>query len=670
MGVITPTRFSVDGVPVDFIDGAPIEITISRGVMPSTFGVIVARDGTADKALRVKRNPVTLKIECADHTTVGKDEIELQEWYIVSRREREQGMVQYVIADVRWAKSYNKLTAEYNIVSYGGAYRYRSLNKNAPWKAVLAAEDALKKLGYTVAELGDVRFSVGTIPLPDNLGNDEQGGGWVSAPQEDAIPPMLEGASCDPVPTSDGKLAIVDRFTENSKNLQQYAMAVGDVAATDATWQEPAEIIVPFRKRIERMLHYQEVGSRQTTSSSDSEVDVGVDNVMPDWRPMEDKPVATVKTIADWMNDTDLYGIKYLGGSLAKFRQVYLKRVTFNPEGSLTPQQIAALFNAESLVRKCFWLWFRIRPYTNTKTDDVRGKYADIKLERLQKDGTGKPGAVYMDYTRKLNIGRYKTAARNPLNAVFSENVSMRRSWLAQAGVRPAPVDPAPASARWIDREGLVFEISFEKPDSIQVGGYLPGHLVTPVGISQNDFQNAKNGTAPFVTDDSVALKDSFEMAVFWHGLWTGDGAGEMSRTYNHKVAGAPSAKGRPTLTTGCVMDVTANYAYDSENGGKFPGVLLNQKELAARAQDIAREIKDSLKQKRAGISTHVGIGVLTRGKVWVAGDIHEIKIIINGRKPGSVETRVTVLPGKRPVVTGPITGRRGEAAMESARIL
>lgn len=652
MGVITPTRFTIGGVAID--DVSVIEITISRGVMPSTFGVIVAREGTADKALRVKRNPVTLKIECADYRTVGKDEIELQEWYIISRREREQGMVQYTLADVRWAKSFNKLTAEYNIVSYGGLYRPRSTQNGRPWKALFAAEDALKKLGYTVADLGDARFTVGSIELPDNLGNDDLAAGWVGASQEDAIPPMLESVACDPAPTADGKLAIVDRFTENSKNLQKYAMAVGDVAEADVEWQKPVDIIVPFRKRVERRLHY--AYTESATAATLPEYDVSIDNVMPNWKPAESGGPTDHVDIADWIERTAVAGFKYL--SLKLFRQRYLKRQTFDVHGGFTAAVLRFMKRAQDLVRACYWLRFRFRPDTSAGVDKARSNYADIRLERLKADGTGRPGGVFMDYVRRLTDGRLPHAKANPLAAEFSENVTLNRD------------EPAPAKAVWIDRENLVFEVRFDTPDSDQTAGYYPGLLDRPLSYGgEANFRRSIAGKQQFTTLDTAELRSRFQMETYWHGLWIGNGDGDMSRTYDYVAKGAKSARGRPKLTVACVMDMTANYAFKHPTG-EFPGRLLNFPELAKRAKQIVAEVSASMEQKRAGITTHVGIGVLTRGKVWVGGDIHEIKIIINGRKPGSVETRVTVLPGRRPAAKGPVTGRRGEAAMESARII
>lgn len=657
MPVIAPTKLWIADVPMEFIEGHAIEITISRGIAPSLFAVKLREDGKADKALKRAKNPVAIKIECADHTTIGIDSIELKNWYIVSRKGAGQGVVVYTIADQRWAQSYNKLTAEYNIVSYGGLYRPQSLKSGTqPWKALIAAEDALKKLGYDVAKLGDVRFSVGSTQLPDNMGNDPSGGGWVGATQDEVIPPMLGSIACDPVPLANGKISIVDRFTEKSKNLKKYAQAVGDTTEASVVWQEPSEIIVPFRKRIERLLNYTEGASATAT-----EWDFNIDNVMPDWRPGQDDTPVDHKAIADWINDTSLYGFKYIPLSL--FRQRYLKRQTFDLDGGFTAQALDALLVAQSLVRQCYWLRFRIRPITATGAlDDVRGNYSDVRLERLKKDGTGRPAGVFMDYTRKLRFGKFRfgrSKFSNPLDAQFSE------------GVRYNFSEPAPAKARWLDRENLVFEVVFDSPSGRQVVGYIPGRLEKEISYGgATNFRAALAGTQKFTLDDDAALRSSFRMSVFWHGLWTKHGTGDQSRTYDVKVKGNSVPQGRPSLTARVVPDMTANFGYDNNAQGAFPGDLLNDAELQQRAKQIAAEIKASLKQKRAGVSTHVGINVLTRGKVWVDGDIHEIKIVINGRKLGSVETRVSVLPGRRPKQRGPVTGHRGKDAVESARIL
>ena len=656
MPVIAPTKVWIAGVPIEFIDGAPIEITISRGITPSLFAVVLRSDGTADKKLAAKNNPVSIKIECADHTSVGKDEIELKNWYIINRREREKGLVVYTIADVRWAHDYNKLTAQYNIVSYGGFYRPASIPSGAAWKSLFAAEDALKKLGYEVEVTDDARFGIGSVQLPDNLGNDPQGGGWVAATQAEAIEPMLESAAGDVVPTKDGKLALVEHVAEKSKDVEKYAMAMGDIKKASVIWQEPAEIIVPFRKRIERLLTYVEGGKTSSTGW-----DFHVENVMPDWRPGA-TGILDHKPIADWMAGTDLFGFKYLGGNINEFRKRYMKRQTFDIRGNFTAQVLDAMFVAQGLVRACYWLHFRIRPTTaGAALDDVRGNYADVRIERLQRDGTGRTGGVFMDYTRKLRFGKPNPYVKvpNPLEAEFSE------------GVRLNYGAPAPASARWVDRENLVFEIVFDTPQDRQVVGYMPGRLSEEISYGgTKNFQAAIRGTAKFVTDDTAQLQANFTAAVYWHGLWIKDGKGDEARLYEEKFTGFQGGRGRPTLTARVVSDLTANYQYDDAALGKFPGKLLNGRELNERAKQIVAEIKASLVQKRAGVSTHVGINVLTRGKIWVAGDIHEIKIIINGRKKGSVETRVTVLPGRRPEKQGVFTGRRGEAAVESSRIL
>lgn len=649
---IYPTKLTVAGATIEFIEGSPIEITYSRGVDPSQVAFVVGSGRKADKALKNAKNPVEIKLECAGLKTIDSESITLKGWYVTARREREKGFVEYQLQDVRWVKSFNKLTAQYNILSYGGNYRRESVPAvGFAWRAYDACVDALEKLGFTVTDNPKLAAGIKAIPLPDNLGN-ALGGGWVAADITECMPPMLESIACDIVMLDDGSVQIQDRVTGAAGNLLKYAQVTGDVAAADIKWQKPKNIIVPFPKRIERRGTYNEAVGATSTGAVPYNVDL--ENVIPNYIPGGSEQVKD-------HTEFKTYVAKYFM-TLKKVRERWFKRVMFDLLGSLTSVQYFQLSVIQSLVQQSYRQRFRFKPpdsasAKNVATSEIRAHFADLQLGRLQRDGTTRKDGVYMNHVRELRFGKLPKRGNgkpkaNKLEAKFTENVAF------------SATVPAPATAQWIDREALVFDVVFPASQNSNYTGYFPGTLEADRGYGS--FKDSVSGKGKFELEDTVGLTDDFDMYVYWHGLWVHDGKGDQERTY--KSTGSAFKDGQVgELTARLVHDMTANYGTDAFNS--FPGTLLNRDDLKARATQIADEIMASFEQEKAGITTQVGIAVLTKGKVWTRGNIHEIKIIIGGRKPGSVETRITVLPGKRPKMSSPITGKRAEG-LEPMRIL
>lgn len=644
---IRASGFWINDIPGEFAPGKTIDIRYTRGTTPYSFSFVVREGREADGKLLPLKNPVAIKIECASANSRGKRSITLKGWYILSRRGMEDGWVQYELVDGRWRQQFNKLTAQYNIKSYGGEYRADSLNGKSPWKALEAAKDALTKLGYTLGKM-DVPADLQTVQLPDNLGNSDAGG-YATEDQYRFQPQMLEPLRCDTVFDKDGRLMITDRATVRSDKLKKFIRTGGNVSTADVHWQKPKTLVMEAQKKVERRFRFLEFGA----TTSPDKVNPQIENVIPNWNPADPDAKLEYVNIEDWFDilngalstpgtgGTDANGdprtvggsdfAKFIGMSIDKLRDVFMAPSLYpvNDSDELTSQDLAILDAAEGLMREHWRLVFRVVPVSDDPASQARARYAGVEINRLGADGTASPdGAVFMDYVVDLRHGQRKKG-ENPLNATFSENVRFSIS------------KPAPFAAKMLDPDTLVFELVPKKAKFHQKG-YYPGLLETPK--SHGNMQAALRGQD--ITNDVCARFDSrFELVVYWFGLWAGsiEGGEQFART--HKVRQSLYPDGEiDELVLRC-DELTANFGYTD---GTFPGALLNGPQLNEKCTQLNKQVKQMLDQKNAGISRHGGIDVLVDGKVWVGGDIHEIAIRIGERAPASIDTIVTVLPGAR----------------------
>lgn len=639
MLAIAPTKLSVSGVPVEFIEGHAITITVARGPDHGLCSFIARKDGPTDRALARKRNPVSIEIETSSVTDVRRSRpFKLDNWHIIERRETDQGWILYTLADVRWLGSYQKLTAQFNIVSYGGLYRAASLNGGQPWKAYDAAKRALELCGYQVRDNPRLDPAVRQIELPDNLGNSE-GGGFVAAPQALWLPALLNPCQCDLVPIADGAVMIVDRTSPCWQEVRDTAVA-GAVSATDQHWAKPAYIDVPFEQRFERRTVYSEGGRR--TATPDPTVLV-LDNVVPNYQPNAQVNAKQEHVLLETWCDQHVadgnwpVNFRYLGSR-------WLRTRMFNDD-DMTPEQAGVAGTIENLARQCWRARLRFRT-VNTNTgalDDVRGRYADVNLGRLKADGTTSPDGVYADYTALLRYGRRKKG-EHILQARFSEDFPY------------SATKPAPWRAVWVDREQLVFHLQGADGAQVPVNvkGFLLARLDKPIQYP-GVVEALKKGKLVLETD--ATMKAEFQMSLFWNGLWLGSPGVPRLKTVLRP--GLDDGDGL-TLALSAVQDLTANFDAD--------GKWLNAAECQERAEELAREVRDSFDRGVAGISTHGGVDVPAAGH-WVNGDIHELRIEIGARGVGSVSTRLVVMPGKRPRAPRVFTGPRSEGS-KSQRIL
>lgn len=653
------TKATINGAPIPNMDGNVVKIRYVPGINWQTFSVVSGVGDEFDKAMqRVKKDgAVTIEIECADPTVSGSEKITLKGWHLIKRKVREAThksaqLVEYQFADVRWRKNFNKLTASYNIVSYGGRYREDTLyNKITPWRVWQAAFDALKELKY------DVKIDIDDQDcyrpqLPDNMSN-AKGGGFVEARQDFALPPILEAAALNMVPNGDGGVNITDRHSERSKDLKKYLQFAGGAEKAKLQWQFPKYIVVPFPKRIERLGSFDE-DARATSSSN--EYDVPIENVIPKWVP------GTSLSVEDHQEIDTYLLTRYLEGNwpgpnrMAHVRKHYLHKRMFdlhNP--NLTTTAKVNMEVIEQLVRSCFRKRYRFKTPDLTgsikSTDELRARYADLQLGRLKKDGTTRKDSVYCDYVRDDRFGRLPSRGANAIDQVFSDNIPY------------TPLKAAPFTTEWLPggREDLIFELIPDKPDSIDVVSYIPGRL------NKDKNYDFKVRPIRIELDDTVELTDDFKMEFHYHGLWVYDGKGDLSRTYEVKLASGLQNAGVEEMTAEIVQDMTANYSFVAT--ASFPGRLMNRGELKTRADQVREEIVQSYKQGRAGIVRCAGINVLTKGKVWVGGDISAIEIVIGSKGWGSVETHVHVMPGRRPDVEPVFTGPK-PVSEEPMRIL
>jgi hypothetical protein len=638
MATLTPSRFWIDGTPGEFVPGQVIDVRLARGYGYHTFTLKVREGWRCDSELQQKQNAVTLKFECAAQNVTQATSIECKEWYILARRALEWGWVEYTFADQRWHKRHNKLTAQYNIISYGSKYRKDSLYAaSRAWTCLEAAEDALQQLGFQVTIDPKLPQHLRSVTLPDNLGNSEAGG-FFGASLPEFGPLMLEPIRCDMVPTLDGKLMITDRVREQSKDLKGYVHIGGQVREADVHWQKPKKLIVEFEKRVERRWTFTEVSGTATASPGDP-LTPQLDNVAPRWDADDPDSIDGFVPIGDVGGYAayDLIPLLNLrltfAGvvSLLVLKNHFMAPTLYNTESAtITPKQLGKLRIAEALLREHWRRTFRVRVST-TAIDDVRSRYAHPEIGRLQEDGTNRPdGAVFCDYVVDLRYPQ-RRAGDHPLNAVFSENVAYSQA------------RPAPFSARWIDRGDLVFQL-VEGAPRFNKRAYYPG-LLDGKGKHYGDIKNVIRGKAKLAIDSSVKFRNNFTLVVYWHALFLGL-PGSQARQYQrtHKVEKLLFGNGEvDSLTLRC-ESMTANFGYD----GTFPGALLNSPALADEAIRMQRETRDALTQGRAGIMRHGGLDVLAVGGFHVAGDIHEVAILVGQRAAFSIDTHITVLPGAR----------------------
>lgn len=637
MSQIAPTKLLINGVTMPFVPGAPFELAFTRGPDWHVAELVVGEGSDADKKLQKMSGAVTITIECSDRSVVGKDSKKFKEWYILSRKGKEQGFAVYQLADVRWRQNHEKLTAQYNVVSYGGKYRKDSLRNGAVWKAYDAVQDALEKLGFTVANNPKLDAAVKTIQLPDNLGNSE-GGGWVGATLAEALPPMLEAIHCDIVPDADGKIMIVDRSTDALPALKDFLKASGRVSDLENHWQKPREIDALFERRIERRAEYTE----DSHNTSSGRYDPGLENVIPEYNDTSGRPVEKHTELTAYVAQRFM-GLQYI---LQRWTRVRM----FDVNGGFNAAALLKMQTIETLVRQCFRRRFRFVT-RDSLFDDVRARYAMIELGRLKADGTNAPDAAYLDYTEDLRFfDLANPATDNPLTAVTTRSVPI------------SDTVPAPFTARWVDRENLIFHLESNTPDRAHIKDYFPGLLSRPRGFGGTLKEALRGGKLEL--DTTVSLTPRFRLKVFWHGLFVGNPVQGKSRAHNVRVPAFSDGE-IDRLTLRLDTSLTANFGYD----GSWPGTLLNKAALEARAKDLAKDAMASMEAGESGVSVHAGIDVLTRGKAWVNGTAHSLSIVVNARKPGSVETRITVLPGRRAKAQPVFTGVRAEGS-KSRRIL
>lgn len=650
MAKLTPSRFWIDDTPGEFVPGHVLDVRLKRGYAPHTFTLKCREGWTLDTELQAKNNAVTLKFECAAEIVTQATTIELEDWYILSRRALEWGWVEYEFADVRWLHRHNKLTAQYNIVSYGGKRRKDSLFAfSRAWTCLEAAEDALKKLGFRVVIDPKMPGHLQSVELPDNLGNSE-GGGFFGASLAEFGPLMLEPVRCDIVPMADGRMMITDRVREQSKTLAGYIHIGGQVREANVKWQKPKKLVVEFEKRVERRWDYTEGGSARSERNA---LTPSIENVAPRWDPNSPDETRGFCELGDYGGDSATQLIPLLNSrlndtpmSLAGIQSFFMSPALYDTtKDNQTAAQVGLLRIAEALLREHWRRTFRVK-VSPTGIDDIRARFAHPEIGRLQEDGTNKPdGAVFMDYVVDLRYPQ-RRAGETPHAAVFSENVSFSLT------------KPAPFTAKWLDRHELIFQLQENAP-TFHKRGYYPG-LLRGKGKHYGDLTQVLRGKARLAIDSTVDFNDSFRLVIYWHGLFLGvPGMAGKQYERTHKVEKALFPNGEVESLTLRNDARTANFGYD----GTFPGSLLNGGDLDEDATRMAREVKDALVQGRAGVMRHGGVDVLVKGGFHVGGDIHEVAILVGARAPFSIDTHITVLPGARLAPQRIFTGREGRKA-------
>jgi hypothetical protein len=323
-------------------------------------------------------------------------------------------------------------------------------------------------------------------------------------------PILAFNGDLDLVPTQDGSLLIVDKYTDtvsarqlNSLNPEWTTAAGPD----DRGPERPSMVIYTFGKRVERRFRYIEEAPVTGTLPV---FDTGVENVIPAYQS------------DDGADHEELF--TYIFRESAYNRREVLRRALIPGFYPWTQTRFIARLLAQGAgfhaklqhiaghMPSVFRARYRIR--LDTAQGEVLQPYVDLQLGHLKPDGTTQDGgSVYMDYTRHLrfsNASPHERLQDDVLNQVFSENVAYSSS------------NPAPFTARWLvgtDKE-LIFEVT---PDRAvrHYRYFLPGTLLTPMRYPTG--AEMQRGVPWGVIEATMALSSDFRMDVVYNGYQVED---------------------------------------------------------------------------------------------------------------------------------------------------
>lgn len=620
------------GLTVRGVFLAPWSWKFTRGASPYITEIL-----SPDARFAALSNPVRLTLECPNRNMSAIKKVHIENLWIVEHQRTFLGLYRVAIADARWALNAGSLTRSYNIVSYGGQLREGTGRGGGPsagrWAIADAVVDAIFETHVNAGGVLADRIvvinsrqnqAVRNTKLPDNLGN-SVGGGWASAKPDEFLPAML-GDFGDLTITRGGWASIVDRTDEKVKpRFRDFMLLSGVDGAKEVHWQQPKVVYVKWPQRLGMQLRIikraaADGGNAQATAAIErpdpTQLQLAVENVFPE--PQTSGTDTTADEPDVFITDSAFYARAPSPGLTDQLvRERLLAKVMIPAEDLTAPQRaLAALM--EQLTRM---YWRRLWRIVDGE-GEVRRAFADLRLGRLNADGTTNPATVRMDH---VNLFRYQRFSSAPMSQSLEGK--------------------APFIARWMEREGLIFQVIENGAVPLSVAATFPGKLIEE--ISFPTLKDITSDEAEVATQATAKFAEDFGMVVHMHGLYVGGssefGRGRMYETNREAFPGGdvPFIEVRGT-------GLTANWERTElpENGGVFQ--LLNEQQLEDRTDEIVSEIVDSYKQRRAGVLTFSGLDVLDH--VAVEGDIHEISITIGEGGPlYEMRTVVEIRPGLAP---------------------
>lgn len=614
----------LNDVPIEFIGTR--QWSLIRGTSPFTMEITAS-----DNRFSELENPVELTVFTPGPIPGELKEVTFKRLYLLQQKSTFKGLRTYLLADFRWLLRSVTLTAQYNILSYGGSLRPLSARDgvNQSWTVVAAFQDSLRQL---VAQLhlgdppsvirgtDDVRLSE---DLPFNLGN-SSGGGWVGAKIDEFVPAMI-GDIADITMTREGDLEIVDRHTavDVLDDAASFVLYDGDVSSKDVHWQKPRKIVPLFEKRL---------GGRFSVISAEEETqaDVGVDvleieNVIPMYA-VRDSDIGEWLTFSEFFLDVAQYNI-LLNDKLIRERMMGPR--LFSIRAFSAPERVRAAI-IEDLVRT-YWrsAW---RVFDSTLRETTRRTLADIQLGKIQSDGTSGRVSVKADYVKVRRWQAFK-------GQTLSENVTF---------------DDSLFEAEWIDRDRQIFYLSVGELANRQIDTAYLGNFRLPIELL--DLQTMVVRGQRFTSENVAEFDRRFRLSVYYHGLYVGeiskvpgepiDDTEFFERLLRIEQNGFPD--GEVHAVEVMARGLTANYSRDAEDGEY---TLLNAEEINLRAAFIASQIRQSYEQERSGILRLGGVAFIADNEtIRPAGEIHSVTVTVgmNQGKEFEIVTVVDVRPEVR----------------------
>ncbi|MCP4549247.1 MAG: hypothetical protein GY835_22570 [bacterium] len=604
--------------------------------------------GTAGRAL-------TLEIHAPEKRMDRETVIKFERLFLISEEQVDTDLWAYQLADIRWLLGFGVMSANFNIVSYGGLYRPDSFQGDGTqfdipdflkdYKADNDTDGAWESSGsarYTVrgavlegiARVGESLGPEDRSQLPSplvhqfnddarlkanlqpNLGN-SPGGGFAAAKMAEFVPVMLRDAG-DITVARDGRVWIVDRSSKYLTQWEHHIHVMGGLSKKQVAWQKPKRATIHYEMRICAWFEHVGLGESPSGESiaGNQPARLVLENVIPEWTDINDTTSDTVpkwRTLSKWLKEEP---IAQFGLNATLIEERMLQPFMIDTS-ELNADDRAIARRIEKLIRTYWRRCWRI------PTDLYRRQYADIRFGKLNEDGTcGKP-IVCCDFTTHY---RWQQSEDAPMSESFS--------------FRESPFTPV-----WMDKEeGVLYLKLDESRPSIET--VYPGKLKDDIRLPTID-EILDEGELAF--ECTSEFTDEFSWGLWWNGLFVAAAtpAGDaLKRThtmdrplFGDGLAGTVNAK---------VRGITANVYVDYNDNLN----VLNQDQLDEYTEYAVQQLRQSYIQERAGTLQFKGVDVIDKALAQLkapCGDMHEIEIHLgSGRKLYEIGASIRVQPEVR----------------------